>query len=411
MVFCDGPFSLAFTTLDPSSDWTVGGQLVVLRFGGPPESAKFRDVLALDDADTREAVILGGIAVRPCNIAGVASDGVQPCSPAYFERYWSTEPFVLSDASPAVKLARKAPEPPPPNSVLYTAGGPCWGCDQSDSSMSRHVVDGAGQVTTTTLLENGKGILDGWLIGSLSASPDGAVLAAMVCDWQYCGALGSEKPEATWRVVWSKDGGATWTEAFRERTEYAWIGNVTRVGFVVRTLRANPSGATQTVYVVRGTETRLVAPPPGLPERPDVALLEDGSVVWIPLSEYGLVVGGLRGEDGRRLPIALPAGAVHPRLGSFVDGRTWATWYHAGYNAAVFKTNGELEAIYELGDVIFAALPSGTTGIGTVSTPGFDGSLLALLDFVARTVTPFGAPFGDPPLDRRNRFLAFQQGR
>ncbi len=408
--FCDGPFALVLTTLEPGDDWTTGGKMAALRFEGPASAAKFEEVLLLSDADTREAAILGGFATKPCEIAGVPSDGSHGCAAVMFERYWSAEPFAPVAPS-IVKLERRPAAAPPANSVLYTASGPCWACDESDNAMRKHVVDAAGKMTTTTILENGKGILDGWLIGYLTASPDGAVLAAMVCDGGYCGDLG-EIPEATWRVVWSKDGGATWVEAWRGRTYRAHVSNVSPTGFVVTTVTPNPAGgAFQRYEVVRGTETREVQPPAGLPARPDVALLPDGSVAWIPLSEDGLVVGGLRREDGTRLPIALPAGAQYPRFGLFADGRVWAMWYQNGYVLGVFKANGGVEAIYNAGDLFRPSVVTDKMGIGTVSLTGKDAGVPALADFAARAVTPLGAPFGEAPMPPRSRLLAVQFGR
>jgi hypothetical protein len=407
MVFCDGAFALAFTTLDPADDWTSGGKMVALRFDGTAASAKLAALVPLDDADTRDAAITGGFASKPCSLAGEAAERPGQCAGAYFERYWSTAAFSPGGETPPIQLVRKAAAPPPANSVLFTASGPCWACDASDDALLKHVVDAAGKITTTPVLENGKGPLDGWAIGQLMGIADGAVLAAMVCDAGYCGPMGSQKPVATWRVIVSGDGGTTWTEAFRERAVYATFGNVTDDGFVVTTVGSNDGGRAPGYFVVRGTQVRQLNPPAGLPIRTDLALMHDGSVAWIPMSEDGLVVGGLRGEDGARLSIALPPGARYPRLGS-ADGKTWAAWYARGARVAMFGAGGAAEATYNVDDVFLAMPLNARIGLGTVSATGADGGLPALLDFTARTVTPISAPFGAPPLPARNRLVAIQ---
>ncbi len=412
LVHCDGSFAIAFTTLDPAANCTTGGRMVVLRYGddGSATRAAFADILALDGGDTRAAAIRGGFASSPCNIAGQERDRPDSCGGAVFERYWSSAAFVPDSGPTPLKLTRRAPSPLPANAVLFTAHGPCWACDAADESMQRHSTDVAGTMTTTTILENSKGILaGGWLIGQLTGSADGAVLAAMVCDGRYCGPLGSTKPIATWRVVWSKDGGVSWTEGFRLETEYAGISSVTRDGFVVVSYRSNPGGAIQTTYAVRGTETRELRMPADLPPRPNVALLADGSVVWIPLSVDGLVVGELRREDGSALGLDLPAGAQYPTIGSFADGRIWAAW--SGGMVGLFKISGEVEALYSLSDISFRTLASPTLGIGTVSATGVDGGIPAIIDLAARTETPLGPPFGQAPLNGRNRAIAIQAGR
>lgn len=406
MVFCDGAFALAFTTLDPGDDWTSGGKLVVLRFDGPAASAKFAALVPLDDADTREAAITGGFASKPCSLAGEAAERPGQCAGAYFERYWSAAAFVPGGVAP-IQLVRKAAAPPPANSVLFTASGPCWACDASDEALLKHVVDAAGKSTTTPVLENGKGPLDGWVIGQVTGTADAAVLAAMVCDAGYCGPMGSQKPVATWRVIVSRDGGTTWTEEFRERAVYAAFGNVTHDGFVVTTVGSNDGAGTLRYSVVRGTQIRQLEPPAGLPARTDLAVMQDGSVAWIPMSEDGLLVGGLRGEDGTRLPIALPPGAQYPRLTS-ADGKTWAAWHAQGYRVAMFGAGGAAEATYNVDGVLFAMPVNARIGVGTVAATGVDGGLPALLDFTAHTVTPIGAPFGAPPLPARNRLVAIQ---
>ena len=379
---------------------------MALRFDGPAISAKFAAVIPLDDADTREAAITGGFASKPCSLAGDAAERPGQCAGAYFERYWSTSAFTPSGGAAPIQLVRKAAAPPLPGSVLYTASAPCWACDVSDDSLRKHVVDAAGKVTTTTVLENGKGVLDGWLIGQLTGTADGTVLAAMVCDSGYCGPMGSEKPVATWRVIVSRDGGTTWTEAFRARAVYALIGSVTTDGVVVTTVPSNQSGGATGYFLVRGGQVRQLEPPAGLPARTDLALLGDGSIVWIPMSEDGLVVGGLRGEDGKRLPIALPPGAQYPRLGSSADGKTWAAWYQRGYRVAMFGPGGAIETIYDVGDVLYAMPLNTQLGFATVAATGADGSLPALLDFSSHTMTPIGAPFGTPSLPVRNRLVA-----
>jgi hypothetical protein len=214
-------------------------------------------------------------------------------------------------------------------------------------------------------------------------------------------------------VVWSKDGGATWSEAWRGRTYRAHISSLSVQGFAVTTVTPNPAGtgAFLRYEVVRGTGTREVKPPEGLPARPDVGLLADGSVVWIPLSEDGLVVGGLRREDGTRLPFDLPAGAVYPRLGSLPDDRMWAQWNQGGYVLGVFKANGQAEAIYNAGGLFRPSVVRDTLGIGTLSVSGKDGGVPALADFKAGTATPLGAPFGEPSLPPRTRLIAIESAR
>jgi hypothetical protein len=410
MVFCDGPFALAFTTLDPAADWTEGDGLILLRFERTGAANALVGSLAPSDPGTRRALINGGTAVRPCGLTGAAPDEQTSggCSRAEFELYWSSEPFV-APGPVVVTLTRRAPVPPPANSVLFTAGGPCWGCDQSDEVMYRHATGATGKVTTVPVLENGVGILDGWLIGYLTAAPDGSVLAAVVCDALYCGPMGGEKPVATWRVVVSNDGGDTWSEAWRGRTAYATVSEIGRTGFVVSTATTGTGEPVQAFFLVRGAQVTEIRPPADTSRWPGVAALDDGTVMWLLTSESGLLIGGPRGEDGRRLPLALPPGAQYPRVGSLPGSGTWAVW--SGAKAGIFGTGGELEAHYNLGDVYFAAIVDATTGFGTVALTEGDGGVPALIDFGARTVTPLGGPFEEPPLRTRSRPLAVQLGR
>ncbi|MCC6381599.1 MAG: hypothetical protein IT304_03775 [Dehalococcoidia bacterium] len=404
-VYCDGPFALAFTTLGKDDDWTVGGRrLAALQFAGPVATARYTGLLALDDPDSREAAITGGIATKPCGIAGAAADGAQPCSAAYFEPYWSMERFLATAPVTAV-VARTPAAAPPAGSTLFTAAGRCWACDEPDVALQKHVVDRAGRLTTTTVLESRKGILAGWTIGQLTSTADASLLAALVCDASYCGPMGSQKPEATWRAIWSTDGGATWTEVFRSRAEYAQIASVAAGRVAVMTSSADPGGVVA-AYLVSAGGARRLTPPPDLPARWDVALLPGERVAWVPLSEDGLVVGGLRDESGERLALALPPGAAYPRFGMLPDGRVWGVWYQQGQRAGVFGPAGELAAVYALGDLSFAALTSARAGFGTVTRTGADGAVPALLDLDALTVTPLGDPFGSPSLPARARPLA-----
>jgi hypothetical protein len=94
-----------------------------------------------------------------------------------------------------------------PDSIMYVVTG-CIQCDGPDETLQKHVTDADGRLTTTTLLRSNEGVLGGWTLGSAAASADGATLAALICDQEYCGAMGQPSPDARWRVLLSSDQGS-----------------------------------------------------------------------------------------------------------------------------------------------------------------------------------------------------------
>jgi Bacterial SH3 domain len=416
-VWCTGPFALGFTTIDPSADWTTTGGIVVLQFEQDTSPPRLAKVTPVTEAAARQALLFGDIAAGMCDLAGrspATPPGSGPCSgPALFERYWSSEPFPSQQVSGAVVLTPGAPEPPPPGTALYVVTG-CWQCDGPAESLQRHVVDATGKLTTTTLLENGKGPLSGWTIGEITATPDGRLFAAKVCDYAYCGGMGNEVPLATHRVIWSADGGVTWTEAWRGRVYRAYIESSTSSGLVVEYITGAPGAYTQEYVVVTRSGSRRLPRPAQLDFRAMPLLLDDGHVIWVPMTEDGLLVGPLLAEDGTPLPLRLPAGASSVRGGALPGGRLWLSWSRSspgGGWLGVFDPAGTMYASYRLEGIFRVTLTSESFGIGSMMNPGTSGTPLFLdLYKPAPRVQPIGAPFGEPPLTGRNQLVAYVRG-
>lgn len=426
-VWCTGPFSLGFTTADPKANWTTTGGILVLQFEqgtSPPKLEKLTPV-PLSEPSARRAVLFGGIAAGMCELAGrspATPPGGGGCSgPAVFEAYWSHEPFPSQSFSKATVLTPGLPEPPPPNTALFVVTG-CWQCDGPDETLQRHVTDAAGKLTTTTLLENGKGPLAGWTIGEIKASPDGKLVAAKVCDIGYCGPLGSEMPLATQRVIWSADGGLTWTEAWRGTAYRAFIQGMTAAGVVIHYIDRSTGGYTDHYAVVsttgdrRHAATRELAPPStyAFPLQP--VLLSDGHVFWIAMDENGLMVGNLLAEDGSKIPTALPGGASAVRGGGLPDGRFWLLWQETlppRLLFGVFDLNGRVHASYQLDAAFRVDLALATAGVGNLALQGgqyLSSSLPLLLELAnPPKVLVIGAPFGSK-FGGRNRLIAATTG-
>lgn len=249
--------------------------------------------------------------------------------------------------APAVQGVREA--------VLYTVTG-CFQCDGADQSLQRHVTDASGVMTTTTLLESKKGPLGDWVLGAVGGSPDAALLVAVACDQQDCGALGPGNPATRWRVIGSTDGGTTWRDAFSRTARYLEVSSVSGAGFVVLTV-SGPEGQPERSYTaVTPTGDRALAVPASLTGLAEPVLLADGRVLWV--SAPGT---GVSDDQGQALPLLIPAGAtqVLARGVRSVPGGGLAVSFVDG---SVPNRYSEIVQVYD------AAL---APAVGFASTPAF----------------------------------------
>ncbi len=307
-----------------------------------------------------------------------------------------------------------------PNSVMYTVTG-CFQCDGNDVSLQRHVADGNGTLISTTLLEDGKGLLVGWGIGQFRAAPDGSVVAAIACDGQYCGALGGEKPVSNWRIITSTESGATWSTAYEFRASYAWIESVAPeihyespgpAGLLVGVLEGDE--APVQYVVVAGGASRAVNRPSGLDVGARPVLRPDNSTLWANLNaDQGFL--GLLEEDGTAVASEIPEGLTVAYQGITVtlDGTIVVVRDTDGWRGYVLDHDGTIREVVDLGAAYRAAFSSAKLGVGNADGyslgQGEAGSSYpVLLDLGNGHLQPIMADVfaqGD-----RNTFIAFQQG-
>ncbi|MEX0782173.1 MAG: helix-turn-helix transcriptional regulator [Dehalococcoidia bacterium] len=304
-----------------------------------------------------------------------------------------------------------------PGSTMFVVTG-CSQCDGPDETLQAHVTDRTGTTTVTTILRSDAGILAGWTIGALAGSPDASLLAAVVCDQEYCGGMGGgdyrEGVNASWRVITSSDQGTTWNTAFTYSGDFVHVTNVNRNSFLA--LASDyAAGQSTTTYTVNHAGTlEIVSPPTGLAGGYPY-VLEDGTTLWAN-AEYT----ALYRQDGTPLNLTAPAGSdrlANMPISELEDGTlaiAWAAVTSDGFyseTVQIVDRDGDVKATIDGNATYFLRVLDGQHAIGNVSAQKAglqDGatSYPVLLDTSSGTATPVTS---DALTDQRgrNRFIAF----
>lgn len=236
------------------------------------------------------------------------------------------EPTV-TDPSPT-QVSIGPPVASIPNSIMYVVTG-CTQCDGPDETLQKHVTDANGNLTSTTLLASNEGVLAGWWIGQVAASPDGATLAVLACDQEYnCGYVGSPPPDTHWRVLLSADQGLTWGQAYAFTGRSGWVSNVIPHGFALTTTVGEGPGATRT-FISYYQKALVTLTPPAADVRP--VMMRDGSLLW--MASEGAV--DLLRADGTPMALTPPPRATTinrvSQLASGTLALSWAAETEDGY--------------------------------------------------------------------------------
>jgi DNA-binding CsgD family transcriptional regulator len=301
-----------------------------------------------------------------------------------------------------------------PSSIMYVVTG-CTQCDGPDETLQKHVTDAAGNLTSTTLLASNEGVLAGWTVGQVAASPDGATLAVLACDQEFCGYLGPQRSSDTrWRVLLSGDQGLTWGQAHELTAEHAFLSDVVPHGFAMSMLDDDGPGAELTFVSYLSKKLTPLTPPA---EVYGVVMRGDGSVLWITQDGEAL----LR-SDGSPVPLAPPPRATRIKdVSELPDGTLGLAWI--GRSADDYYTE-ILQFVRPDGTVVSTTNGNGSQEVVAVSASVAVGNMNGvrarvsdneisvypvLIDLQNRTVTPITADIFTQQ-GGRNRLIAFQSG-
>jgi DNA-binding CsgD family transcriptional regulator len=415
---CAGWLSLVFTTVKSGEDWRGTTGILLLRFERTAPAPSFDAAVNLEDEELRRVALVGGLAQGPCDLAGIAPDQAGGgCSRATFYAYGSAQPFppsqVASGGGPDLRV--EAPAPPPRNTLMYTATG-CWGCEGFHGSLQRVLTDANGNTTVEPVPE--PALEPGEVRNEITVSPDGAMFAAVACRSSNCGPLGPSAADSSSRLLLSHDGGYSW----REAGAYDGYLNVHAGpgGRIAVQQYVYEGGAWRTHWFVPGAQEREIVPPAAAAEFASPQVLADGSLLW--LDQAGARLLRTDGSVFFALPRVLGPGEELGQLRVLPGGRVLANWG----NAALHLNGGTRGAVglYEQDGTelwardypptapFFWEYRSPSLAIGNVQAEAGPvyGQLPAIFDAEAWVVHPIGDPFGKPPLQGRNRFLALLQG-
>lgn len=422
---CSRFFSLVFTTLQPTDDWTGNSGIFILMYERRPDplAPQVRMVNMVAEWGTRRSALAGGMAQEPCNFSGFADDqGENGCSRSSFHPY-STDgvPFIPIDVRPESPFQVLAATSPTKDSAAFIATG-CWGCEGYDSGIQAVITDSAGNSVVRALPEpplRSNETRTFW-----EMTPDASLWIAGTCSGSNCGPLGPDADDVNSRILASSDGGGTWTElAAFPGYAYAEIGPNGNV-LVTRTYGHGPASTWKLSWKLLPAGGEIVRPANASADaRP--LFLPDGSVGWHTYESPEVLRA-----DGTAFFSAAGKFTANDQIDGFrfgPDGRVYVSWstgrqvpggplkmYLSAFNpAGVELWRHQVEGSsapslqFRIGRFI-----SSRYALGNIQdpSPSTYGQLPALVDFDAGTIQPFGAPFGLSPLTGRNTFLARVSG-
>jgi DNA-binding CsgD family transcriptional regulator len=310
-----------------------------------------------------------------------------------------------------IKLSFAAPVTSLQNATMYVVTG-CTQCDGPDATLQKHVFDGSGKLTTTTVLESGKGSLSGWTIGLISAAPNASRLVAVTCDSDSCSGLGPGDPSTTWTVFVSTDGGTTWRAAYDVTANFVSVSNVTDDAFIAN-ITAEGDGPAYRLVSDSGVRAISAPGPAGQFARPFIG--GDGKILWVKGDRSGIVR-----DDGTVFPLTPPSGSdglAYDAVRALPDGLTAVSWAKQvagtyseiiqflkadGTVASEVEGNGSAQLRPVGGSVLIGNVYSTSIGLPDNAT-----SYPVLIDAARGTSTPITADVFTQQRGR-NRFIAFQ---
>ncbi len=411
---CGASFSLVFTTLQPTDDWTGSAGILLVRYERrtAPLEPQIRGVHQLTERETRRSALAGGNGYGPCNLSGIAPPQTEAtCTGTVFHVLANAgPPFTPIDVPPVNPFVVLPVVPPPPDSVLFVQTG-CYGCEGYSTGIARVQTRSDGLTTVTNLPE--PPLQAGEQRTELAMLPDASLIVAGTCRGTNCGPLGVPTTDVHSRILTSKDGGFTWTEV-ASLPGYAFfeIGPGGQV-LIGRTFGDRPPEDPATYQILGGEE---LIPPPNATREHRPMFLADGSIAWWRYEEPVLLRPD--GSEAFRMPGFTAAERV---LGiEPMDTEYLVRWSSGDRNQGAVRSYWSLvdaagtELLRRelgLGDEFMtgAALSDGLF-LGNVIEPGGPyGRLPALVDAQAGTVQPFGEPFGTT-VGARNWFVAMLRG-
>ncbi len=293
---------------------------------------------------------------------------------------------------PAAVLKAGAPQAQPRGSKLYIVTG-CTACDGPDESLQVHTTGPDGAPAVTTLLGVGHPALAQSIVGQISGSADGSIVAAVACSDVYCGGMGSLHPVALWQVLVSADRGATWHVAYEKRTNYVSIADVSPGGIGVVDI-AIENGVQTITYAVIGRSggLREVERPAAAGRFPWLHVLPSGEAAWVESRSLSGEEGDQYFRANGEVPLLHPPGTTISGLWELPDGTIAASWAGSlNWFGLYGPAGGAPFAWYELDGLVITNVPSRDTALANTRGIGaFPGTIFPILvDLKSGTATPF----------------------